>query len=117
MAGALAMQLFNHQPRLTQTPVPAPVATPAPQPTPLVLRAQRVVPKAQLVALPNWPIGQAIDVTMPYGDVVHARYLGRVNNGALPLYGNQLGDMRVAGTTEWIWTVAPGVNAPQWVDP
>jgi hypothetical protein len=139
LLGMLAVEVIEH--RIPPSPpqaLPAPpVAALAPTPparspeflpTPMpvrvrraelvVPRAQPVVRRAELVAFPNWESGHPLDLNMPYGEVVHARYLGRADSEAdLPLTGNTLGDLRLIGTTPWIWTFAPGAAVPQWVDP
>jgi hypothetical protein len=75
-------------------------------------------PRAELVRLPEWRIGEERPVMMPYNLEVRATYKGRLGSEKLlPLEGNQLGDMWVVGDTPWIWLWAPGAATASWIDP
>jgi hypothetical protein len=70
-------------------------------------RAQLVrlpAPKALLIKLPEWRIGEQHRLLMPYGTEV----VGQLNH---------IGDTWIVGTTPWIWLVAPGLNHANWADP
>jgi hypothetical protein len=91
----------------------------APAPRAALVKLPPTVIRAELIALPQWPIGKVIRVMMPYGLRVSATYRGRLpNESYLPVSGNELGDMFVIGdTTSWLWLTMPGSVAPTWVDP
>jgi hypothetical protein len=90
-----------------------------PAPRAALVKLPPTVIRAELIALPQWPIGKVIRVMMPYGLRVSATYRGRLPSEAdLPVSGNELGDMFVVGdTTSWLWLVAPNTSTPQWIDP
>jgi len=55
---------------------------------------------------------------MPYNIEVTGRYKGVLSSEAkLPKNGNALGDMRMVGSTLWLWLVAPGASQADWIDP
>jgi hypothetical protein len=57
---------------------------------------------------------------MPYNIEVLATFKGYLpSENALPLSGNQIGDMFVVGPahTPWTWIIAPGADHPDWIDP
>ena len=127
--------------RAISQPVPAPHPTPAPTATPAPLpsgsadrwkeylaaqqtRASRAEliklppPRAQLVRLPEWRIGEQRPVMMPYNLEVLATYRGRLGSEELlPSSGNLLGDMWVVGDTPWVWIWAPSAARADWIDP
>jgi len=75
-------------------------------------------PRAQLVHLPEWRIGERRPVMMPYNIVALATYKGRLAaDWMLPSSGNQIGDMWVIGQTPWVWIWAPGATHADWIDP
>jgi hypothetical protein len=75
-------------------------------------------PRAQLVRLPEWRIGEQRPVMMPYNLEVLATYRGRLGSeNMLPSSGNMLGDMWVVGDTPWLWVTAPGATRADWIDP
>jgi hypothetical protein len=75
-------------------------------------------PKAQLVRLPEWKVGETQPVLMPYNLEVLATYKGKLaSQSMLPVNGNSIGDMWRIGDTPWVWIVTAGTSAPQWVDP
>jgi hypothetical protein len=113
------------------TPTPAPMVQPTPLPLPAVIapapRARLIrlpipAPRAELVRTPWVQLSQAhVDethpLTMPYGTKIYATLRGFLaSTDQLPQVGRP-GDMYVVGTTPWIWTTAPGMTMPAWVDP
>jgi hypothetical protein len=76
------------------------------------------VPRAQLVRLPEWRVGETRTLTMPYGTRVRATFRGSVDDELmLPESGNAIGDTYTVRDTTWVWLAAPGAAIPQWVDP
>ena len=75
-------------------------------------------PKAQLVRLPEWRVGETRPVMMPYNFEVLATYKGRLGSESmLPSSGNALGDTWIVGETPWVWIWAPGAAQADWIDP
>jgi len=75
-------------------------------------------PRAQLIRLPEWRIGEERPVTMPYGVEVAARLKGKLpSTGMLPMFGNAIGDTWVIGDSAWVWVAAPGAGTANWIDP
>jgi hypothetical protein len=112
------------------TPVATPPATPAVQSAaarawlaaaPTVRRAELVklpTPRATLVALPEWRVGEQRRLLMPYGLEVVGRLRGHSEDELyLPASGNAIGDTWLVENTPWIWLTVPGTAAPTWVDP
>jgi hypothetical protein len=55
---------------------------------------------------------------MPYGLEVLATYKGQMASvDLLPSHRNRIGDMRLVGTTPWVWITAPGASNAAWIDP
>jgi hypothetical protein len=75
-------------------------------------------PKAQLVRLPEWRVGEERPVMMPYGLEVTARLKGKLTStDMLPTSGNAIGDAWGIGDTAWVWIAAPGTASAKWIDP
>jgi len=75
-------------------------------------------PRAQLIGLPEWRIGEERSVTMPYGLKVAARLKGKLpSTDMLPTFGNAIGDTWVIGDSAWVWVAAPGTGSANWTDP
>jgi hypothetical protein len=75
-------------------------------------------PRAQLIKLPEWRVGETWTVMMPYGVEALAKYKGRLlSEDMLPRSGNIIGDAFAVGDNVWLWIVAPGTSAAQWLDP
>jgi hypothetical protein len=106
------------------SPVPAPIQalplpTPAPQPQP-VFRPVYDPPRAQLVRLPPWRVGEARPIQMPDGRLVVATYRGGVpsmdsllSRSAQPGDAYWLADSR----SLWILTTPIGSSRLSWIDP
>jgi hypothetical protein len=96
----------------------APQATPTPQPTPLLQPIP--APRAQLVRLPPWRVGEARMVTMPDGRLVVATY-----RGGLPSIDMLLSRSAQPGDAYWIddsrslWVLTRPVGSSRlsWIDP
>jgi hypothetical protein len=74
-------------------------------------------PKAELIKLPAWQIGETRPMQMRYGEVVNATLRGQVDSyNQLPRRG-QLGDMWIVDGTPWIWTHPSGSAFTTWIDP
>jgi hypothetical protein len=75
-------------------------------------------PRAQLIRLRQWKVGETRSVMMPYHLEALATYRGRLESqDMLPSSGNQLGDTWVVGETPWVWIWAPGASRADWIDP
>jgi hypothetical protein len=75
-------------------------------------------PRAQLIRLAEWRIGEERSVTMPYGLKVAARLRGKlVSSDMLPMFGNAIGDTWVIEDSAWVWVAAPGAGSANWIDP
>jgi len=75
-------------------------------------------PRAQLIRLPEWRIGEERPVMTPYGLEVSARLKGKLPSAdMLPASGNAIGDAWVIGDTAWVWIAAPGAPSAKWIDP
>jgi K+ potassium transporter len=75
-------------------------------------------PRAVLVRLPQWHVGEERPVMMPYGLEVEARLKGRLpSTDGLPMSGNSIGDAWVVGHSAWVWVAAPGTGSANWIDP
>ena len=75
-------------------------------------------PRAELIALPPWRIGESRIVMMPYNVRALAVCRGQLPGESMPpIAGNAIGDTWMVGDTPWIWLITPGTAAPQWVDP
>jgi hypothetical protein len=62
-------------------------------------------------------IGSQFLANMPYGEVVHATFLGRLPSQAnLPLQGAFIGETVAIGDQEFVWA-APFGGVAQWIDP
>jgi hypothetical protein len=74
-------------------------------------------PKAELIKLPAWQIGETRAVQMRYGEIVNATLQGQVDSyNQLPRRG-QLGDAWIVAGTPWIWTHPAGSAFTTWIDP
>jgi hypothetical protein len=74
-------------------------------------------PKAELIKLPPWRIGETRAMQMRYGEIVNATLRGQVDSyNQLPRRG-QLGDMWIVAGTPWIWTHPSGSAFTTWIDP
>jgi len=120
-------------PEPTSTARPAQIASPSP--TPALAAADRPAlatagtapqatlvklppPRALLVRLPQWHIGEERPVMMPYGLEVAARLKGRLpSTDELPMSANAIGDTWVVGNSAWVWVAAPGTGSASWIDP
>jgi hypothetical protein len=131
VAAIVVIALIKHQ-ALTVAPTVQPAASP--QPTPALVvpvqpihphvsvpRAQLVklpAPRATLVALPEWRVGEQRRLLMPYGLEVVGRLRGHSEDDLyLPTTGNAIGDTWLVEGVPWIWIQVPGTPAPTWVDP
>jgi hypothetical protein len=75
-------------------------------------------PRAQLVRLPEWKLGEEWQLIMPYGLKVLGRYKGRLDaEWMLPAGGNAIGDRWAIGDNLWVWITAPGASNAAWIDP
>jgi hypothetical protein len=75
-------------------------------------------PRAVLVRLPQWHIGQERPVMMPYGLEIEARLKGKLpSTDMLPASGNAIGDTWVVGDSAWVWVAAPDTGSANWIDP
>ena len=75
-------------------------------------------PRATLVALPEWHVGETRRLLMPYGLEVVGRLRGHSEDELyLPTSGNTIGDTWLVENTPWVWITVPGTTAPTWVDP
>ena len=125
----VAIALMRYQ-APTVTPTVQPTASP--QSTPALVqpiqphvsappRAQLLKlppPRATLVALPEWHVGEQRRLLMPYGLEVVGRLRGHSEDELyLPTKGNTIGDTWLVENTPWIWLTVPGTTAPTWVDP
>jgi hypothetical protein len=103
-------------------PNPPRALAPALQPPTRVLRAALVTRRIVMRALPvrrvsDPPIGSSFDAQMPYGEVVHATFMGRLPSQAnLPLQGGFIGETVAIGNQEFVWA-APAGGTAQWIDP
>jgi hypothetical protein len=111
-------QKTNASPAPTALPQPTPAPQPRPvfQPTPLFSPA----PRAQLVRLPSWRVGEARPIQMPDGRLVVATYRGGVpsmdsllSRSAQPGDAYWLADSR----SLWILTTPIGSSRLSWIDP
>ena len=131
LAAGVVVALWSWQrpsaPPATVPPAPvAPIQSPAAvdhvveQPI-LPPRAQLVklpTPRATLVALPEWHVGETRRLLMPYGLEVIGRLRGHSEDELyLPASGNVIGDTWLVENTPWIWLVAPGAATAEWLDP
>jgi hypothetical protein len=102
------------------TPIQAlPQPTPAPQPTP-VFRPVFDPPRAQLVRLPPWRVGEARTTRMPDGRLISAVYRGRLQSmDALLSRSAQPGDAYWLASDRnlWILTTPIGSSRLSWIDP
>lgn len=88
-----------------------------------VLRAALVTPrrivKRALPArsLPDPAVGVSFEAHMPYGETVHATFMGRLpSQASLPSTGAFIGETLAIGNQEFVWA-APFGGVPQWIDP
>jgi hypothetical protein len=111
-------QKTNASPAPTALPQPTPARQPQPvfQPTPLFSPA----PRAELVRLPSWRVGEARPIQMPDGRLVVATYRGGVpsmdsllSRSAQPGDAYWLADSR----SLWILTTPIGSSRLSWIDP
>jgi hypothetical protein len=99
--------------------------TPSPMPTPHSLStAPRAIlvklppPRAQLIRLPQWKVGEERELLMPNGPSVLGRLRGKLASiDMLPSNGNEVGDTWVVGDTAWVWITQPGMTQASWIDP
>ena len=88
---------------------------------PEVRRAELVklpTPRATLVALPEWRVGETRRLMMPYGLEVVGRLRGHSDDELnLPTTGNTIGDTWLVEGVPWIWICAPGASTAAWIDP
>jgi hypothetical protein len=112
-------------PAPTSTAKPAQIASPSPTPAlataataPQATLVKLPPPRAILVRLPQWHIGEVRPVKMPYGLEVEARLKGRLpSTDVLPMTGNSIGDTWAVGDSAWVWVAAPGTVSASWIDP
>jgi hypothetical protein len=112
-------------PAPTSTAKPAQIASPPLTPAlataataPQATLVKLPPPRALLVRLPQWHIGEVRPVMMPYGLEVEARLKGRLpSTDVLPMSGNAIGDTWVVGDSSWVWVAAPGTGSASWIDP
>jgi hypothetical protein len=120
-------------PAPTSTAKPAQIASPAPTSAlaaagrpalataataPQATLVKLPPPRAILVRLPQWHIGEVRPVKMPYGLEVEARLRGRLpSTDVLPMSGNSIGDTWAVGDSAWVWVAAPGTGSASWIDP
>jgi hypothetical protein len=119
---AIASLTFHPAPLVAVHPTPTAQPTPTVHPTVAPQKvapcAQPAVPRATLVALPEWRVGEARAMRMPYGLDVVGRLKGHAEDELyLPLAGNRIGDTYLVENRPWIWITVPGTTAPAWVDP
>jgi hypothetical protein len=103
-------------PTATATPTQEPTATP--QPTPLLQPIP--APRAQLVRLPPWRVGEARMVKMPDGRLVLATYRGGLPSVDMLLNRRaQPGDAYWIDNNQslWILTTPLGATRLSWIDP
>ena len=108
-------QKTNASPAPTALPQP----TPAPQPTP-VFRPVYDPPRAQLVRLPPWRVGEARPIQMPDGRLISAVYRGKLQSmDALLSRSAQPGDAYWLASDRnlWILTTPIGSSRLSWIDP
>ena len=112
-------------PKPTLTARPAQIASPPPTPAlaaaataPRGTLVKLPPPRAVLVRLPQWHIGEQRPVMMPYGLEVAALLKGKLpSRDMLPMSGNAIGDTWVVGDSAWVWVAAPGTARANWIDP
>jgi hypothetical protein len=108
--------------RLRQTPR-EPIAPPAPTATQLATQTvpqPRQAPRAQLVRLPPWRVGEARMVKMPDGRLVLATYRGGLPSVDMLLNRRaQPGDAYWIDNNQslWILTAPLGSTRLSWIDP
>jgi hypothetical protein len=122
---------------ISQSPAPQPTLTPGPTVNPWRAQlathpeqfsyanaAPRAVlvklppPKAQLVRVPEWKVGEERELLMPYGIKVTGRLKGQLaGEWMLPASGNAIGDTWAVGDNLWVWMVTPGAATASWIDP
>ena len=133
LASGVVVALWSWQhPLVTPVAGPVPPAVAAPIQSPATVehvveqpilppRAQLLklpTPRATLVALPEWHVGETRRLLMPYGLEVVGRLRGHSEDELyLPASGNTIGDTWLVENTPWIWITVPGTTAPTWVDP
>jgi len=75
-------------------------------------------PRAQLIRLPEWRVGEERQLLMPYGLKVLGRLKGCLAaEWMLPQEGNVIGDTWIVGETPWVWVCPVGGSVPTWIDP
>jgi hypothetical protein len=99
-------------------PQPTPARQPQPvfRPTPLFSPA----PRAELVRLPSWRVGEARPIQMPDGRLISAVYRGRLQSmDALLSRSAQPGDAYWLADSRslWILTTSIGSSRLSWIDP
>jgi len=125
LLGALVIwSTSQRKPAHGQVSAPGPIMTPTPaiiprsDTAPRAVLVQLPVPRAELIRLPQWQVGEQRVVTMPYGLQVLATYKGRLpTTDILPANGNALGDTWAVGDNFWTFITAPGSAAAEWIDP
>jgi hypothetical protein len=119
-----ALERLRQTGRETIAP-PAPIQalpqpTPAPQPTP-VFRPVFDPPRAQLVRLPPWRVGEARTMRMPDGRLISAVYRGGLPSIDMLLERRsaQPGDAYWIDSNRslWILTTPIGSSRLSWIDP
>ena len=104
-------------PTIDQKPVPRSELASAPY-APRATLIKLPPPRAVLVRLPQWRIGEERPMMMPYGLEVSALLKGRLpSTDMLPMSGNSIGDTWVVGDSAWVWVTAPGAGSARWIDP
>jgi hypothetical protein len=100
------------------SPAPTPIVITQPLPFPQTFSDySNPAPKAELIKLPAWRIGETRAVQMRYGEIVNATLQGQVDSyNQLPRHG-QLGDAWIVAGTPWIWTHPSGSAFTTWIDP
>ena len=99
---------------IAQHPEQFPYANGAPRATLVKLPP----PRAQLIRLPEWRVGEERQLLMPYGLKVLGRLKGCLAaEWMLPQEGNVIGETWIVGETPWVWVCPVGGSVPTWIDP
>jgi hypothetical protein len=122
---AMPEPISTARPAQTASPPPTPALAAAGRPAlatagtaPQATLVKLPPPRAILVRLPQWHIGEVRPVKMPYGLEVEARLKGRLpSTDVLPMSGNSIGDTWAVGDSAWVWVAAPGTGSASWIDP
>jgi hypothetical protein len=117
---AATLGYLAHSPQEADKPAPATIQAPPILEWKGAPRAQLVkslAPRAQLVALPVWQVGEARQLQMPYGLKILGRLRGFVLDQSQLPAGASIGDTYLVAGVPWVWLTVPGTSAPTWVDP